>query len=448
MLVRGRCPSCNTERLLPGRRADAAAICRDCAGITRDFFCDRCGAEGHLHGRRLCGRCALSDQLHRLLDDGTGQVHPRLAPLLTMILAMPEPKNRLAWLRSQQVQQLLRDLATGRVPLTHDELQKLENWRTVAHLRDLLMSAGVLPAVDKQLLHTQTWLHHRLATLTGNPHYRLLRQFGLWHQIPRLRTRAGARPLTEAARRFTAEQFTQAERFLAWLDQRDRRLGDCTQADLDAWHAQAAEHHKRAARMFLTWAITTHHMPKLALPTLNTRTGERLTQTRRLALLRRVLTDDGPPTPARAAAALILLYAQPATRIVRLTVDDILDLGDQMMIRLGEPPSPVPDPLTDILRHLVAGMPGATSTTQPAGRWLFPGTRPGQPTHPRHLLDLVRGLGIPAQATRVAALRQLVLQAPAPVIADALGYHTKHVAKVWTEAGGTWKTYAPGDHSK
>ena len=48
----------------------------------------------------------------------------------------------------------------------------------------------------------------------------------------------------------------------------------------------------------------------------------------------------------------------------------------------------------------------------------------------------------------MAALRQLVLQAPAPVIADALGYHNKHVAKVWTEAGGNWKTYAPGDHSR
>jgi hypothetical protein len=37
---------------------------------------------------------------------------------------------------------------------------------------------------------------------------------------------------------------------------------------------------------------------------------------------------------------------------------------------------------------------------------------------------------------------------PAPVIADALGYHNKHVAKVWTEAGGTRKTYVAGDHSK
>ena len=48
----------------------------------------------------------------------------------------------------------------------------------------------------------------------------------------------------------------------------------------------------------------------------------------------------------------------------------------------------------------------------------------------------------------MAALRQFVLQAPAPVIADALGYHTKHVAEVWTEAVGNWKTYAPGDHSR
>jgi hypothetical protein len=55
---------------------------------------------------------------------------------------------------------------------------------------------------------------------------------------------------------------------------------------------------------------------------------------------------------------------------------------------------------------------------------------------------------LPAQATRVAALRQLVLQAPAPVVADALGYHNKHVTKVWAETGGNWKTYAPGDHSR
>ncbi len=222
-------------------------------------------------------------------------------------------------------------------------------------------------------------------------------------------------------------------RFLNWLDQRDRHLSSCTQADLDTWHAQAADHHKRNLRAFLTWAISA--------------AGERLTQTRRLALLRRVLTDDGPPARSRAAAGL-LLYAQPASRIVRLTIDDVLRDGDQILIRLGEPPSPVPEALAGILLQLVTNRQNTTSATNPSSRWLFPGKRAGQPLHPRTLLPLIHQLGIPAQATRVAALRQLVLQAPAPVIADALGYHDKHVAKVWTDAGDNWKTHAPGDHSR
>jgi len=145
------------------------------------------------------------------------------------------------------------------------------------------MTCGILPTVDKQVLHAQTWLHHRLAALATSPHHQLLRQFGLWHQIPRLRARARTRPLTDAARRLAGEQFTQAERFLAWLDQHGIHLGACTQADLDAWHAQAADHHKRNLRPFLTWAISARHLPKLALPTLHTRAVERLTQARRPA---------------------------------------------------------------------------------------------------------------------------------------------------------------------
>ena len=142
---------------------------------------------------------------HEAHGSPTAAVHPPLAPLMAAVVAMPEPKNGLSWLRSQQVQQLLRDLATGRLPLTDEALHELPNWRTVAHLRDLLMACGILPTVDKQLLHAQTWLHQRLIALTGNPHHQLLRQFGLWHQIPRLRARARMRPLTEAARRFAGE---------------------------------------------------------------------------------------------------------------------------------------------------------------------------------------------------------------------------------------------------
>jgi hypothetical protein len=44
--------------------------------------------------------------------------------------------------------------------------------------------------------------------------------------------------------------------------------------------------------------------------------------------------------------------------------------------------------------------------------------------------------------------RQLVLQAPAPVVAQALGYHDKTTSRLVTEAGGTWSRYAGGDHNR
>jgi hypothetical protein len=43
---------------------------------------------------------------------------------------------------------------------------------------------------------------------------------------------------------------------------------------------------------------------------------------------------------------------------------------------------------------------------------------------------------------------QLVLQAPPPVVAQALGYHNKSATRIATEAGAPWKSYAPGDHTR
>ena len=124
--VRGRCPACSTDRLLPGRRPDGTAVCRDCAGITRNFFCDRCSSEGYLLGGRLCRRCTLSDQLQRILDDGSGQVHPPLLALVQALVSMPHPKTALAWLASAQVRALLADLATGAYSSDYGHLFRLK----------------------------------------------------------------------------------------------------------------------------------------------------------------------------------------------------------------------------------------------------------------------------------------------------------------------------------
>jgi hypothetical protein len=78
------------------------------------------------------------------------------------------------------------------------------------------------------------------------------------------------------------------------------------------------------------------------------------------------------------AACLLLLYARPVARLVRLTIDDILDHDGQIFIRLGDPPAPVPDPFAAMLTE-----PGANranmNTANPACFWLFPGGRAGQP---------------------------------------------------------------------
>ena len=89
-----------------------------------------------------------------------------------------------------------------------------------------------------------------------------------------------------------------------------------------------------------------------------------------------------------------------------------------------------------------------TTATNADARWLFPGRRGGQPMNPDTIEKRLRHAGIPARGGRSAALRQLVLQAPAPVIATMLGYSHQGAARVAAKAGSPWSRYAPGDHDR
>lgn len=291
---------------------------------------------------------------------------------------MPDPWKDWMWLRSSQVQTLLSDLATGRLALTHEALHLLANWRTVAYLRDLLLACGALRTVDKQLLHFETWLAHRLAELDDDPHQRLLRRFATWKQLPRLRARADRNPLTTSSRRFASEQFTAARTFLAWVDGRGGTLGACTQADIDIWHATHLEHQKNTVRAFLNWAMKNRIMIRLDLPVIKPGKGNQISQHRRLELIRRAVTDDHLPLRTRVAACLMLLYAQPVSRLRRPTIDDVIRQDGQVLIRLGHPPAPVPEPFAALLLELAGNRENMTTATNPSARWLFPGQRAGQ----------------------------------------------------------------------
>jgi hypothetical protein len=61
-----------------------------------------------------------------------------------------------------------------------------------------------------------------------------------------------------------------------------------------------------------------------------------LSEDERLATLRRLPTDTEIPQRLRVAGVIVLLYAQPLTRIVRLTVDDVLRDGEAVFLKLGD----------------------------------------------------------------------------------------------------------------
>ncbi len=446
----GTCPGCGTGgRLLPGLR-DGVRICRDCAGITREFCCLRCGTETGMTGRRrgpsrLCGPCSVTWTAARLLDDGTGAIAAPLKPLAKALAAAPSPAAVLEWLDQPHIRDLLMALAAGQLALTHEALDTWPRPRAVPYLRDLLVSCGILPAVDKQLREFGVWLDRRLEALAGHPHLRLLRQFGLWHQLPAMRARIATGPLRTTAAQYARSRFIQAQTFLTWTAALGVRPSALTQAHIDAYYTSHGTHQREGVRAFLVWAAGHGHIPRhLDIPRQQPYAGQVITQQRRLDLLRRFATDTAIPVRPRAAACLMLLYAQPLSRILRLSAADLsLDETGQTWLRLGDPPSPVPAPFGTLLHHLAATRHDHVPANY-GSDWLFPGRNAGQPAEYRSIAAQLREHGLPLRTARVSALRQLVLQVPAPVVADALGFHHTTTTRQHVNAGATWSHYVAG----
>lgn len=394
-------------------------------------------------------RSRLQATLAELLDDGTGQVRPDLQPFADSLLAMPKPDRALNWLRNNPLlPTYLSSLARGQVELSRQGLHELGSWRTVAHLRDLLMACGTLPTLDRQITLFGRWAQERLTATADAEHGRLLRQFDSWHQLPQLHAAARRAPLSPGARNYAAEAFLEAEQLLAWLDRQALSLAARSQGELDRWDVERADH---SAKVFLRWAQRSGHSPRLQqAPTARRTPQSPLSPRRRLTWTGRILTDDTIELRTRAAASLLLLFAQPLTRIVKLTVDDVIhhdhghddgEDGHEVSLQLGHPPTPVPEPLAALLVELVHARANMNTASNPGSRWLFPGGRAGQPLTPGALRQRFQALGLPTTPSRTAALRQLVLQAPAPVVAAARGYGNGTAEHHRQAAAGNWSRY-------
>lgn len=238
------------------------------------------------------------------------------------------------------------------------------------------------------------------------------------------------------------QQITVAGQLLTHFESLGVAAGQASQADLDAWLADGPST-RYTARTFVVWAVQARHLPALRFPHRRASSTPVLSQDQRLALLRRFLTTQDDPAAYRLAAVLLLLYAQPVTRIVRLQLADIDQTGDTVTLRLADQPAVLPAPVAALLQQHLDSRRNVNTAANADSPWLFPGYRPGQPLHQSYLMTRLRDAGVPLLAARNSALRQLVLDMPPAVAAQALGYSSQVADAHARHAGATWSNYVP-----
>jgi hypothetical protein len=406
------------------------------------LFCERCGTEGWRYRHGLCGPCALTVELRTVLDDGTDQVRPELEPFAEGVARMRNPRAGISWMARPHVHTMLRQLADPATPITHETLDAMTPWRSAAYLRDLLMLHGVLPPADRHLILFGRWLRDLLEHVEDPDHRKTVERFAVWHVQRRLRRFADHGPVTGKQTQQARNEIRRAAEFLVWLRDRGRTLSDCRQADIDAWYCGTYTA-RRLTHAFLRWAMKSKLLAPVHIPHQDTRNPAPLSQRQRLDVIRRLVTAATMEPSIRIAALFMLLYAQPLTRVLRLTIDDVLIVDGEVSIRLGEPPSPVPEPVAALLLDHIGHRLNLTTATNREARWLFPGRRGGQPLTVDAVERHFRRHQIPALGGRTAAIRHLVLQAPAPVVARMLGYTQDQTARLAAEAGTPWSRYGP-----
>lgn len=437
--ARGTCTGCQQTRRLVHPPGTDAALCTDCAGLPPSHVCADCGVEDKMYERGRCPRCSLIRRTRELLGGG-GDVPAALAPVHDAVVASPTPRTALNWLRKGSGAAILREIAAGALPVSHQALDTHPRPRAADYLRHVLVANAVLPARNEDLARLDRWVADLLAGLHG-PDRRLAQSYATWRVLRRTRHRAEQHTGPRTPTRHAKTQIGAAVDFLAWLRTREQTLATCTQTDVDQWLTTGPA--AGNVRDFLTWAAEHQHSRTLTAPPAARQPGPATDEDQRWAAVARLLHDDTLETTDRVAGCLLLLYAQQLSRISTITVDQITPRDNQVFLRLGHHEITVGEPLGGLILDLISTGRSHVGVGSPTHtQWLFPGHLPGRPLTPARLGERLRALGIPSQSGRRAALIQLAAELPAAVLAELLNI-TPGTATWWTrEAGGDWSRYA------
>lgn len=439
------CGTCGRNRRVSLKATDTSPdICPTCyqAPIVDCSVCGHraLGRRTTRNGRPWCFSCQATDRIDQRLSRSDGSIASWIKDVRDSLTDGVSARSILTnWNRIESLTLLAR-LAREHDQLSHEALDAEGERVSVNYLRAVLVSTGVLPDRDEHATRLRRYAESVIDDVTDARHRQTLGKYARWHVIARAKQDRHGQLTPGVADRCRNEIRT-AQRFLARLEARGRNLGSCTQGDLDVWLATRSGIRIRFPR----WLLDNGNLPGLTLPKPAPGAGprEHADQEEQFELVRRMLHDQGAASGEdRAAACLVLLYAQPVSKIVALTTDDLFTGDGGTYIRLGPEPLLLPPPLDALVSSLPIAKPFGAASALADQRWLFPGKRAGHHQHPTSLMRRLNQLGITTRASRNAAMLHLAATVPPAVIASLIGI-SNSAATRWAEyAGSNWTTYA------
>ncbi len=212
-------------------------------------------------------------------------------------------------------------LATDTGPVTHEVLDRFPAVQSAQHLRAVLVVGGALPARDEQLVALETFLAKTYARVEDAAERKILRSCVMWHPLRRLRRLPNAKNVTPGQAAGARHDIRSVVLLLERLHEHGSGLAGCTQEHVDIWLVEGPAQ-RAYVRSFLLWTSRRGHTTSLHVPLHSGDfTTHVIAQDQRWALVRRLAHDDGLNTVDRAAGLLLLLCAQPPSRITQLTTD-------------------------------------------------------------------------------------------------------------------------------
>lgn len=384
----------------------------------------------------MCDRCSLKRHVDQIIP---AEPAGALAGLRPALLAA-EPLTTMRWMSRSR--ELLTDLDQRRIELDHRVFDRLPRRAAAVHLRSLLVAAEILqPDIHGQLRRFESYLDDILVGVE-EPGRMLLNRWARWEVLARLRRHHDAGLTVNSSVGNARRQLRGTAKFLAMLHTRKRTLGTAVQHDIDEWFGEPGEA-QWDVRPFLSWAKRVRELPKgLVIPSRGARPSTQpIDGEQRWQIAKRLLNDDGIDPADRVAAALVVIYGQPVSRIVTLTTAHVEVDEHNVYLRLGHHPLDLPEPLATLIRELPTKRRDGAAAHLP-NTWLFAGSHAGAPLTANSLANRLKKIGIEPRRMRVAATDQLARELAPVVLAEVLGISYATAARAVARAGGNWANYA------